>query len=83
MKEFVTRLEGKTVMTEDGQLLGILVDFIVETRTGKIESMLVEPAESVDPRQFRTDPKGHLVLPIKVMRSVRDVIVTELRENAS
>ena len=83
MKEFVTRLEGKTVMTEEGQLLGILVDFMVETRTGKIESMLVEPAESVDPRHFRTDPKGRLVLPVGAMRSVRDVIVAQLRETSS
>ena len=82
MKEFATRLEGKTVMTEDGQILGALVDFIVDTRTGKIESMLIDPAESVDLRQFRSDPEGRLVLPVKAMRSVRDVIVTQLQEGA-
>lgn len=79
MKDFVTRLEGKTVMTEDGQLLGVLVDFLVETRTGKIESMLIEPAEALDLRPFRTDPHGRLVLPVRSMKSVRDVIVAQVR----
>lgn len=79
MKEFVTRLEGKTVMSEDGQLLGVLVDFLVESRTGRLESMLIEPAESLDLRQFRTDPNGRLVLPVKAMRSVRDVIIARTR----
>ncbi len=79
MKEFVTRLEGKTVMTEEGQLLGVLVDFLVETRTGRIESMLVDPAASVDLRQFRTDPHGRLVLSVRAMRSVRDVIIARMR----
>jgi len=80
MKRFVTELRGKTVMTEDGQILGILADLIVDTRTGKIESLLVSPAESVEPRLFKVDPEGRLLLAFQSMKAVRDVIVAQIAE---
>ncbi len=80
MKYFATELKGKTVMTEDGQILGILTDLIVETKTGKIQSLLVAPAEGVEPRLFKVDPEGRLILSFKSMKAVRDVIVTELTQ---
>ncbi|HLE45800.1 MAG TPA: PRC-barrel domain-containing protein [Thermoplasmata archaeon] len=81
MKLFATELKGKTVMTEDGQILGILTDFIVDTRTGRIEMLLVNPAENVETRLFKTDPQGRLLLGFKTMRAVKDVIVTEVVES--
>lgn len=80
MKLFATELKGKTVMTEDGQILGILSDFMMETKTGKIASLLVTPADTVEPRLFKTDPEGRLILSFKSMKAVRDVIVTQLSE---
>lgn len=80
MKMFATELRGKTVMTEDGQILGVLADFIMDTRSGKIESLLVRPAEAVEPRLFKVDPEGRLILAFRSMKAVRDVIVTQLVE---
>ena len=80
MKVFATELKGKTVMTEDGQILGILTDLLVDTKTGRIRSMLVSPAESVETRLFKTDPEGRLILNFRTMNAVRDVIVTQLAE---
>ncbi len=80
MKLFATELRGKTVMTEDGQILGVLSDFIMDTKSGKIASMLVSPAESVEARLFKTDAEGRLILSFKTMKAVKDVIVTELAE---
>ena len=80
MKVFATELKGKTVMTEDGQILGVLADFLVDTKTGRIWSMLVSPAESVETRLFKTDPEGQLILNFRTMKAVRDVIVTQLAE---
>lgn len=82
MKVFATELRGKTVMTEDGQILGVLADFIMDTRTGKIETLLVTPAASVETRLFKTDPQGRLLLGFKAMRAVKDVIVTQIVEPA-
>ncbi len=80
MKVFATELKGKTVMTEDGQILGVLSDFIMETKTGRIQSMLVAPAETVEKRLFKTDPEGRLILSFRSMKAVRDVIVTHLAD---
>jgi sporulation protein YlmC with PRC-barrel domain len=78
VKRFATELRGKTVMTEDGQVLGVLDDFLYDTRTGRIQSLLVRPAESVERRLFKTDPEGRLVLNFRSMKAVKDVIVTRL-----
>ncbi len=80
MKLFATELKGKTVMTEDGQILGILTDFIMDTRSGKISTLLVAPAENVETRLFKTDPEGRLLLGFKTMRAVKDVVVTQVVE---
>jgi len=80
MKVFATEMHGKTVMTEDGQILGVLDDFLLETKTGRILSLLVSPAESVEARLFKTDPEGRLILSFRSMKSVRDVIVTQLAD---
>jgi len=80
VKRFATELKGKTVMTDDGQILGILEDFIMDTRTGKIDSILVNPADTVETRLFKTDPQGRLILGFRTMRAIQDVIVTEIVE---
>ncbi|HEY7587953.1 MAG TPA: PRC-barrel domain-containing protein [Thermoplasmata archaeon] len=80
MKLFATELKGKTVMTEDGQILGVLADFIMDTKTGRIQSMLVQPSENVEPRLFKVDPEGRLILSFKSMKAVKDVIVTQLAD---
>ncbi len=80
MKLFATELRGKTVMTEDGQILGVLSDFIMETKTGRIVSILVSPSDNVESRLFKTDPEGRLILSFKSMKAVKDVIVTQLAE---
>ena len=67
-------------MTEDGQILGVLADFILETKTGRIQSLLVAPAATVETRLFKTDPEGRLLLSFRSMKAVRDVIVTKLAE---
>jgi len=80
MKVFATELRGKTVMTEDGQILGVLADFLVETKTGRIPSLLVTPAETVETRLFKTDPEGRLLLGFRSMKAIRDVIVVQLAD---
>ncbi|HEV2231170.1 MAG TPA: PRC-barrel domain-containing protein [Thermoplasmata archaeon] len=78
MRKFLTELRSKTVMTNDGQILGIIENFVVDTVTGAIAHVLVTPSEDVEARLFQTDSSGRLVLPFKSMRAVKDVVVMEL-----
>jgi len=80
LKIFATELKGKTVMTEDGEILGVLADLIMDTRTGRIGTLLVSPAASVETRLYKTDPQGRLLLEFKAMRSIRDVIIAQVAE---
>jgi sporulation protein YlmC with PRC-barrel domain len=58
-KKFATELRGKTVMTNDGRIIGMIENFVVDT----------------EPRLYQTDSQGRLILPFTSMRSVRDVVV--------
>jgi sporulation protein YlmC with PRC-barrel domain len=78
MKKFATELRGKTVMTNDGQILGTIENFIVNTKNGKVSDVLVLPAENVPTKKMKVDPEGRLILPFQGMRAVKDVVVMNL-----
>ncbi len=77
MKKFATELTGKTVMTNDGRILGMIENFVVDAKSGRISDVLVIPAAEVDPRVNKVDPQGRLVLPFQGMKSIRDVVVMD------
>jgi len=79
MKKFATELKGKTVMTNDGQILGMIEDFIVDTRDGKVQDVLLVPAEDINTKLYKTDTRGRLVLPFNGMRAIKDVVVMNLQ----
>lgn len=75
MKLTENELRGKTVMTEDGLYLGIMRNTTVDTKTGELVGILVEPSDDVDPRLYHLDNDGRLVFPFDSIRSVKDVII--------
>ena len=78
MRKFITELKGKTVMTNDGQILGMIENFVVDTSSGDIQHVLVVPAEEIETGLFRTDAQGRLILPFSEMNAVRDVVVMSI-----
>jgi len=78
MKRFATELRGKTVMTNDGQILGMIENFIIDTKTGKLHDVLVIPAEEIETRLFKTDPQGRIILPFTGMKAIKDVVVMDV-----
>ncbi len=78
MRKFITELKGKTVMTNDGQILGMIENFLIDTKSGDLQNVLVIPAEEIESRLFKTDSDGRLVLPFSEMRAVRDVVVMNI-----
>ncbi len=78
MKKFATELRGKTVMTNDGQILGMIENFIVDTKTGRLVDVLVIPAEEIEPRLFKTDAQGRIILPFTGMKAIKDVVVMNM-----
>jgi len=78
MRKFISELRGKTVMTNDGQILGVIENFIINTATGDLEHVLVIPAEEIDLRTFKTDAQGQWGLPFSEMKAVKDVVVMSI-----
>ena len=68
-------LRGKTVMSEEGLYLGIMRNTTVNTTTGALLSLLVEPSDDIDPRLYHLDDQGYLVFPFESIKSVKDVII--------
>jgi sporulation protein YlmC with PRC-barrel domain len=78
MRKFITELKGKTVMTNDGQILGMIENFMIDTKSGELQNVLVIPAEEIEPKLFKTDSQGRLILPFSEMKAVRDVVVMNI-----
>ena len=72
---FVTELLSKTIMSTDGVILGQIDNFVVDTKNGDIPHVLVIPTEEIEPKKFKTDSRGRLVLPFDKVRSAKDVVV--------
>ncbi|HEQ79183.1 MAG TPA: PRC-barrel domain protein, partial [Euryarchaeota archaeon] len=69
MKKFASELRGKTVMTNNGRILGIIENFVMDTITGDLKHVLVIPDDTVEVKLYDTDSKGRLVLPFEQMEA--------------
>ena len=75
MKITENELRGKSVMSEEGLYLGIMRNSTVDSKTGELIGILVEPSDDIDPRLYHLDNQGNLVFPFNSIRSVKDVII--------
>ena len=75
MKITENELRGKTVMSEEGLYLGIMRNTTVDSKTGELLNILVEPSDDIDPRLYHLDKQGQIVFPFETIKSVKDVII--------
>ena len=75
MKITENELRGKSVMSEEGLYLGVMRNSTVDSKTGELIGILVEPSDDIDPRLYHLDNQGHLVFPFNSIKSVKDVII--------
>ena len=77
MKIMENELRGKRVMSNEGLVIGTLMSVTVNEKTGRLEHILVEPSNNIDPRLYHRDDHGHLLFAFGTVKSVKDVIVIE------
>jgi sporulation protein YlmC with PRC-barrel domain len=75
MKVHSSELIDRDVMSHNGRLIGRIDTIVVDTKTGDVLHMLVYPSVEVDPRSYRMDNNGRIILPFNKIRSVSDVVV--------
>lgn len=78
MKMFVTSLIDKEVMTNDGEILGIIENVLVDTKTGALQTIVIAPAEEVDVNKYQTDEEGRILIPFEKFHAKRDVVVVKV-----
>lgn len=79
MKMFATALKGRRVVTIEGEELGDIDTVVVDIKSGSIEHLLITPLETVDAKLFKTDTQGRLVLPFSSIKSIKDVVIVDLK----
>lgn len=77
MRKFVSDLVKKEVMTTDGELVGVVDNFVVDTETGEIRTVLVKSSGGVTLSNFQKDSKGRYMIPLPSMKALKDVFVIE------
>ncbi|MFW3145861.1 MAG: PRC-barrel domain-containing protein [Thermoplasmatota archaeon] len=75
MRFFANDIQEKFVMSSDGKYLGTVDNLVIDTKSGKVLHLLVIPSDEVDIRKFRMDSMDRLVLPFKMVKSIKDVII--------
>ncbi len=75
MRFFANDVQDKYVMSNDGKYLGTVDNLVVDTKSGKVLHILVIPSEEVDIRKYRMDSQDRIVLPFKLVKSIKDVII--------
>ncbi|PKK81150.1 MAG: PRC-barrel domain protein [Thermoplasmata archaeon HGW-Thermoplasmata-2] len=74
MKMFESEFVGKTVMSDEGMVLGTLRGVQMNEENGELVNVLVEPAQNIDVRLYHQD-RGYIVFPFGAVKSVRDFVV--------
>ena len=78
VKKFSEDLIKRSVVTLEGELIGNVDNIVVDTETGMIKSVLVKPSGSNHYEEFPEDKEGRYMIPLKSMKSFKDVFVVEI-----
>ena len=78
VKKFASDILKKSVMTVDGELIGTVNNVVVDTELGIIKSVLVKPQGGKKYSDFQADKEGRYMIPLKAMKSMKDVFVVEV-----
>jgi len=78
MKMFATDIKGKRIMSTEGEILGEIESLVCDPISGCLEHLLVIPSENVDPKLYKIDSEGRLVLNFGKIKSIKDVVMIEV-----
>jgi sporulation protein YlmC with PRC-barrel domain len=71
------KLVGKMVRSECGIPIGVIKQSLTDEDSGKIISLLLSPAKSIDLDDYQFNEKGDIVLPYQDIAPVKDALVFE------
>ena len=76
-KTFCRALARKRVISNDGMLIGIIKNIIVDLNTGQVVDLRVKPDETFKADGYRTDGDKMLVA-FEAVKDIKDYVVVDL-----
>ena len=70
-------LSGKAVTGSDGAELGMMYNITMNIDSGRLENLIVTPAESYRGDDLDTDEAGRLLIPVSRVQAVKDHMIVE------
>lgn len=71
------QLGGKPVITVSGEELGRLDDIVIDEKTGKFVSIVVEPVTELPRTPYPKDKDGFLVIPYDAVNAISKIVVVK------
>ena len=68
-------LIGRNVVSDRGTVIGQLIDLTIETIAGKIMMLIIKPGKDIDPKYFRLNEQGEIIIPFTAVKAVKDVLI--------
>ena len=77
MRKSKNSLIGKTVMNGKGIPIGVIKESLFDIDSGEITSLLINPSNKIDLKEYEQNKQGQIVIPIDCISTVQDVVVFE------
>lgn len=71
------KLVGKSVMSREGFLIGVIKDSVKDEVTGETKALLVDPSGEIELQLYDIDDKGNIVFPFDSLAYVKDAAILE------
>ena len=68
-------LIGRNVVSDRGTVIGNLIDMSIETLAGKVMMLIIKPDRDINPRHFRLNDRGEILIPFTAVKAVKDVLI--------
>ncbi|BDC36257.1 MAG: PRC-barrel domain containing protein [Candidatus Methanoliparum thermophilum] len=73
---FAKSLSNKEIISQDGRMIGHLYNLTVDSDTGDIIDLVVQPNKTLNTKKYRVD--GDLILiPFKAVKSIKEYIIVD------
>jgi sporulation protein YlmC with PRC-barrel domain len=70
-------LSGKAVMGSDGTELGMLYNITMDSNSGRLDNLVVEPDENVRADSFSRSDSGRFLIPVERVQAVKDHMIVQ------
>ncbi|HLH86774.1 MAG TPA: PRC-barrel domain-containing protein [Thermoplasmataceae archaeon] len=77
VRKFASDILKRSVVSQDGEQLGTIVNLAIDPDAGTVGSALVKISGNIRLQDYTTDKEGRYMIPLSDLKPFRDVFVLE------